>query len=217
MGQLSEIAKRLGVAEEQLQTLYHEMVQADTGRSYAELSAQLSATPATDAPQANTDAQAEAQLIANLAGKWGVDVNTATTRIEQLNTVYETLPAAAQERYGTIDGIVDLWTVVSAASPQSAQTPAPAQPAQETPAVDLVSAQRNAPPATMQGTSPVNLLNGNGRGPKTFSLEQLMTMPQDEYARINNDGSLLAAVNAGHVVDDVPVQRPNTAPRSVLA
>jgi hypothetical protein len=216
MGQLSEIAKRLGVPEEQLQTLYHEMVQADTGRSYADLSAQLSATPTTDAPQVTTEAQAEAQLVANLAGKWGVDVNTATERIERLNTVYETLPEDAQARYGTLDGIVDLWTVVSAASPQSAQTPPPAQPAPAAPAVDLVSAQRNAPP-TMQGTSPINLLNGNGRGPKTFSLEQLMDMPQDEYARINNDGSLFAAVTSGNVIDDVPVQRPEIAPRSVLA
>jgi hypothetical protein len=191
---LSDIAKRLNVPIDSVRALYEEMVQADTGREYAELAAQLNAEP----PSAVTDTSAQvAQLNTQLAQKWGVTEDVVNQRLTQLNDVYTALPEAQRAQYESVDGIAGLWNVVNATSTPQPPTPAaPAAQQSNTAPEGMVSKSGG----TLSGISPASLLTSNNRS-AAFDFDTLVSMPEAEYAQLANSGQLLDAFNQGRVAD----------------
>lgn len=196
MDKLAEIAKRLGVEPDALRGLYEEMVQADTGSTYADLVKQL--TPDAETPVADTEAVQLAKLNADLAAKWNVTPEVVNARLARLNTVYESLPEGSRSQYESLDGISSLWDVVNTTSPQ-----APAEPTVR---------KADAP---LTGISPASLLSS---APKTtqFDFDTLVNMPEEDYAKIANSGELLAAFNSGSVRDTRVALTPQAVQTSAL-
>lgn len=217
MGKLADIAKRLGVTEDALQGLYHELVKTDTGVDYAELAKQLNAEQPANTP-VNDEVSQVAQLTATLAQKWNVTEDAANARLEQLNTVYERMSPAQQERYGSLEGIEELWNVVSVTNPtptappqqQTPEQQAPQQPAQPVNEEGVVKKG-----GALSGISPAMLLNG-GKGNTSFSFDDLVNMPEADYARIADSGQLLAAFENGNVRDTAVALRPGAVATSLF-
>jgi hypothetical protein len=203
------IATRLGVDPSALRGLYEEMVQADTGSSYADLSARLNAQPEAPDTSAQSEAEDVAAFNAQLAQAWNVAPDVVNSRLEQLNSVFVTLPKAQQETYASVDGIQALWNVVNASQPAAPQQ-ATSQPAPQATADGVVTKG-----ATLSGISPATLLTNNSRAAQ-FDFDTLVDMPEDEYARIASNGTLLAAFNAGRVKDTELALVPEHAQRSAV-
>lgn len=212
---LADIAKRLNVDEAAVRQLYEEMVAADTGMSYADVAAKLS-TVLQDAPPAAADTEeAEvANFVNQLATAWGVDVNAANQRLTQLNTVYEGLPEAQRDTYASLDGIKQLWDLYSVMSPQAKQSAAGGNAAPDAANVGLDGVVVKNATAPI-GITPASLLTKRQQG-TSFDFDNLLTMPDEEYARIASDGSLLAAFNAGRVRDTQGALLPESVQRSAV-
>jgi hypothetical protein len=211
MDKLNDIAKRLGVEPASLRGLFEEMVQAETGMEYADVAAQLTATPASSA-QTTDEAAQVAQLNADLAQRWGVTEDVVSQRLAQLNSVYTALPEAQRAQYESIDGIVSLFNVVSATAP--APQAAPVQPANGIPEEGVV--RRGVSDAALKGISPASLLTGSNRT-ASYAFDDLMTMSDADYAQLANSGQLLEAFNAGRVRDTQQAIRPGAEQTSAVS
>jgi hypothetical protein len=205
----NQIATRLGVDPSALRGLYEEMVEADTGSSYADLSARLSAQAEAPDTSARSEEEEVAAFNAQLAQAWNVEPDVVNSRLEQLNNVFVTLPKAQQETYASVDGIQALWNVVNASQPAAPQQAAPQSAAQ--PTADGVVTKG----ATLSGISPATLLTNNSRAAQ-FEFDALVDMPEAEYAKIASNGTLLAAFNAGRVKDTELALFPEHAQRPAI-
>lgn len=212
---LADIAKRLKVDENAVRQLYEEMVAADTGMSYADVAAKLSTVLQDNTSESTATEEAEvAGFVSQLAQSWGVDVNTANQRLTQLNTVYEGLPEGQRETYASLDGIQQLWNLYSVMSPQSKQTVADSNVAPDAANVGLEgTVVKNATSPT--GITPASLLTKRQQG-TSFEFDNLLTMSDEEYAKIASDGTLLAAFNAGRVRDTQGALLPESVQRSAV-
>jgi hypothetical protein len=205
----NQIATRLGVDPSALRGLYEEMVEADTGSSYADLSTRLSAQAEAPDTSARSEEEEVAAFNAQLAQAWNVEPDVVNSRLEQLNNVFVTLPKAQQETYASVDGIQALWNVVNASQPAAPQQAAPQSAAQ--PTADGVVTKG----ATLSGISPATLLTNNSRAAQ-FEFDALVDMPEAEYAKIASNGTLLAAFNAGRVKDTELALFPEHAQRPAI-
>lgn len=215
MGKLADKAKQLGVSEDALTALYHDLVQLDTGVDYATLAERLNSDTATEPEQQVSAEEAQvAALTSKLAQQWNVTPDVVNTRLEQMNAVFEKMPEATRAQYSSLEGIQNLWNVVSAVQPQEPQQVPQQVPQQQQTFAQDGEVRKSTEP--VKGISPANLLSGLANR-TSYSFDQLVDMPEAEYAALANSGKLLAAFNNGQVADTALALRPVVEQQSIMS